>query len=188
MMVAPDVDADPTTDGNAAVRTAIAESLLDSAMAGGLGPAAVGVDVESVEALQLDVADDEAGLASVVPTSVPSLGLRQLAETTRVIAAIALGVFGVIAVLAHPSSGRGLRRLGFVTVIVCGAWLVGLFVTGRIIALIADTLLGELLQTVWTDAVPPMLLLVTAGVVIGAGVVLAGIAAEGWARQRAVRR
>jgi hypothetical protein len=72
-------------------------------------------------------------------------------------------------------------------VIVCGAWLVGLLVTGWIIGLVADTLFGEMLQTVWNDAVASMLLLVGAGVVIGAGVVFAGIAADGWARDRAAR-
>jgi hypothetical protein len=57
-------------------------------------------------------------------------------------------------------------------------------VTGWIIGLVSDTLFGEMLQTVWNDAVTSMLLLVGAGVVIGAGVVFAGIAFDGWARER----
>jgi len=183
-----DPDAGPLPDGNVAVRTAIGESVLDSAAAAGFDPAAIGLDVTGLDSLQLDAVAEQAGLASVVPTNVPSLGLQQVAETARIIAAIALVIFGFIAVIAHPAPGRGLRRLGIAAVVVCGAWLVGLLVTGWIIGSVANTLFGEMLQTVWTDAVPSMLLLVGAGVVIGAGVVLAGVAADGWARQRSQRR
>lgn len=187
-----DPDAGTLPDGNGGVRTAIAESLLDSATAAGFDPAAVGLDVTSLDAnldtLQLDTVAEQAGLPSVVPTSVPSLGLQQVAETTRLIAVIALVIFGFVAVLAHPAPGRGVRRLGLATVIVCGVWLVGLLVAGRIIGFVSDTLFGEMLQAVWTDAVPSMLLLVGAGVVIGAGVMFAGIAADGWARERAQRQ
>jgi hypothetical protein len=179
-----DPDAPSAPDGNVAVRRAIAQSVLDSATAAGFDPVAVGIDPTDLDALQLDAAAEQAGLPSVVPNNVPQLGLRQVADTTRVIAAVVLLVFGVVAVLAHPRSGRGLRRLGVATVVVCGAWLVGLLVTGWIIDLVANTLFGEMLQTVWNDAVPSMLLLVGAGVVIGAGVVFAGIAFDGWARER----
>lgn len=183
-----DPDAGSVPDGNVAVRTAIARSVLDTATAAGFDPAAWGIDATDLDALQLDAVADQAGLPSVVPTDVPSLGLRQVAETTRIIAAVALFVFGFVAVVAHPRPGRGLRRLGIAAIVVCGAWLAGLLVTGWIIGLVANTLFGEMLQTVWNDAVPSMLLLVGAGVVIGAGVVFAGIAADGWARERAHRR
>jgi hypothetical protein len=179
-----DRDAPSVPDGNAAVRTAIAQSVFDTATAAGFDPAAVGIDRADLDALRLESVAQQAGLPSVVPSDVPRLGLRQVAETTRVVAGLALGVFGLVAVLAHPRSGRGLRRLGVATVVVCGAWLVGLLVTGWIIGLVGNTLFGEMLQTVWTDAVPSMLLLVGAGVVIGAGVVFAGIALDGWSRQR----
>ena len=182
-----DSGAPPPQDGNVAVRTAIARSVLDAATAAGFDPVAVGIDPNDLDALQLDVAAERAGLPSVVPTSVPRLGLRQVAETTRIVAGIALFVFGFVAVIAHPRPGRGLRRLGVVTAVVCGAGLAGLLVTGWIIGLVADTLFGEMLQTIWDDAVPTMLLLVGAGAVIGAAVVFAGIAADGWARERARR-
>ena len=97
-------------------------------------------------------------------------------------------MFGFVAVIAHPRPGRGLRRLGVVAMVVSGVWLVGLLVTGWAIGLAANTLFGEMLQTVWNDAVPSMLLLVGAGVVLGAGVAFAGIAADGWAQERARRR
>jgi hypothetical protein len=45
-----------------------------------------------------------------------------------------------------------------------------------------------MLQTVWNDAVPSMLLLVGAGVVIGAGVIVSGVAYDGWSQGRAGRR
>lgn len=178
----------PVQDGNVAVRTAIAQSVFDAAIGAGFDPAAVGIDPNDFDTSQLEIASDEAGLPSVVPTSVPHLGLRRVAEVTRLIAGIALVVFGVVAVIAHPRPGRGLRRLGMVTTIVTGVWLAGLLVAGWIIGLVADTLFGEMLQTVWNDAVPTMLLLVGAGAVIGAGIVFAGIAADGWARQRKRRR
>jgi hypothetical protein len=191
LIVDPDVGTVP--DGNVAVRTAIARSVLDTATAAGFDPAAVGIDVTSLDQvsldqLGLDSAVEQAGLPSVVPTDVPQLGLRQVAETTRLVAALALFVFGFIAVIAHPRPGRGLRRLGIAAMVVSGVWLAGLLVTGWAIGLTADTLFGEMLQTVWDDAVPSMLLLVGAGVVLGAGVAFAGIAADGWARERARRR
>ena len=185
-IVDPDVGA--SGDGNVAVRTAIAESMVDTATAAGFDPAAIGIDVADLDGLRLGAVAEQAGLPSVVPESVPSLGLGRVAETTRIIAALALFVFGFMAVVAHPRPGRGLRRLGVATVTVCGVWLVGLLVTGWIIGLVADTLFGEMLETVWNDAVPSMLLLVGAGIAIGAGVVFAGIAADGWARERARRR
>ena len=141
----------------------------------------------ALDALDFEAAAEQAGLPSVVPTSVPTLGLEQVAKTTRIIAAIALFVFGFAAVIVHPRPGRGLRRLGIAALVVCGAWLAGLLVTGWIIGLVANTLFGEMLQTVWNDAVPSMLLLAGAGAVIGAGVVFAGIAADGWAQERARR-
>ena len=182
-----DPDAGSAPDGNVAVRTAIAQSVLDTATASGLDPAAVGIDVTALDAPDFEVAAEQAGLPAVVPRSVPTLALEQVAETTRIIAAIALFVFGFVAVIVHPRPGRGLRRLGIAALVVCGAWLAGLLVTGWIIGLVANTLFGEMLQTVWNDAVPSMLLLVGAGTVIGAGVVFAGIAADGWAQERARR-
>jgi hypothetical protein len=188
LIVDPDVGTVP--DGNVAVRTAIARSVLDTATAAGLDPAAAGIDVTSLDQLGLDqlgldAAVEEVGPPSVVPTDVPQLGLRQVAETTRLVAALALFVFGFIAVIAHPRPGRGLRRLGIATMVVSGVWLVGLLATGWAIGLTADTLFGEMLQTVWDDAVPSMLLLVGAGVVLGTGVAFAGVVADGWARERA---
>lgn len=185
-IVDPDVGSMP--DGNVAVRTAISESVLDAATAAGFDPASLGIDVSAVDGLGLETAAEQAGLPPVVPTRVPSLGLEQVAEVTRMIAGIALFVFGFAAVVVHPRPGRGLRRLGVVGVVVCSTWLAGLLVTGWVIGLVADTLFGEMLQTVWNDAVPSMLLLVVAGVVIGAGVVFAGIAADGWSQERARRR
>ncbi len=184
-IVDPDVGALP--DGNVAVRTAIARSVLDAATAAGFDPATAGIDVASVDASGLDAAVEQVSLPSVVPTDVPDLGLQRVAETARVVGALALFVFGFVAVVAHPRPGHGLRRLGIAAVVVCGAWLVGLLVIGWIIGLVANTLFGEMLQTVWTDAVPSMLLLVGAGVVLGAGVVFAGIVADGWTQQRAQR-
>ena len=183
-----DADVGAVPDGNVAVRTAIAQSVLDTATAAGFDPAAAGIDVANLDQLGLDAAVEQAGVPSVVPTSVPDLGLHRVAETTRIIAALALFAFGFVAVIAHPRPGRGLRRLGVAAVIISAAWLVGLLVTGWIIGLVANTLFGEMLQTVWNDAVPSMLLLVGAGVVLGAGVVMAGIATDGWAQQRAQRR
>lgn len=185
-IVDPDVGSVP--DGNVAVRTAITESILDTATAAGFDPAILGIDPDDLDGLRLASVAEQAGLPSVVPASVPSLGLGRVAETTRIIAAFALFVFGFVAVFAHPRPGLGLRRLGIAVLAVCGAWLLGLLVTGWIIGLVAETLFGEMIQTVWNDAVASMLLLVGAGVAIGAGIVFAGLAADGLARERAQRR
>lgn len=184
-----DADAGParTADGNAAVDAAIVQSMVDSAAAAGFDLEALGLGTDALDALQLDAVASQAGLPQVVPDDVPNLGLRQVAETTRIIALLAMFVFGFIAVIAHPRPGRGARRLGISVAIVCGAWLVGMLVAGWIIDLVANTLFGEMLQTVWTDAVPKMLLLAGAGVVIGAGIAVAGVALDGFDRQRAER-
>ncbi|HUS42895.1 MAG TPA: hypothetical protein VMY16_09530 [Ilumatobacteraceae bacterium] len=182
-----DADVSAVPDGNVAVRAAIARSVLETATAAGFDPAAAGIDVASLDQLGVDAAVEQVDVPAVVPTDVPELGLRRVAETTRIIAALALFVFGFVAVIAHPRPGRGLRRLGVAAVIISGAWLIGLLVTGWIIGLVANTLFGEMLQTVWNDAVASMLLLVGAGVALGAGVIVAGIAADGWAQQRAQR-
>ena len=186
-VVDPDVSATQLVDGNAAVDSAIVQSVVDSASAAGFDLESLGLGDASLASLQLDAVAAQAGLPSVVPDDVPNLGLRQVAETTRIIALLAMFVFGFIAVIAHPRPGRGARRLGLSVAIVCGAWLVGLVIAGWIIGLVANTLFGEMLQTVWTDAVPTMLLLVGAGVLIGAGVAVAGIALDGFDRQRAAR-
>jgi hypothetical protein len=185
LIVDPEVGSVP--DGNTQVRTAIAESLIDSATAAGFDPAAVGIDVTNLDALQLDAAARQAGVPTVVPTDVPTLGLAQVADTTRLVAGIGVFAFGFGAVVIHPRPGRGLRRLGLTTAVICGAWLAGMIVTGWIIGLVADTLFGEMLQTVWNDAVSSMLLLVGAGVLIGLGTMFGGIAADGWANERARR-
>ena len=191
---ASDASAPPAdvADANADIRSAIAQSVLDTATRAGVDPASLGVDLSDDSWLPLDAIAEQEGLTSLVPTDVPTLGLRQVAETTRVIAAIVAVVFGVIAVLAHPRSGRGLRRLGMIVAVLCGTWLLGMLATGWIIGLFADTLFGEMLQTVWNDAVASMLLLVGAGVAIGAGIAVAGVAIDGWSqerlRQEAIRR
>jgi hypothetical protein len=188
-----DAESDPATsaspaDGNLAIQTAIAQSIFDTAIAAGVDPASFGIDLTDVASLPLDAAAQQEGLASLVPTDVPSLGLRLVAETTRVIAAIVMVAFGLVAVLAHPRSGRGLRRLGITITTMCGVWLVGLLLTGWIIGLVADTLFGEMLRTVWNDAVASMLLLLGAGAVLGFGITVAGMAADGWSRERQQRR
>ncbi len=171
-------------DGNVVIRSTIAQSMIDSATAAGFDPAAFGIDISDASALPLDAVAEQQGLASLVPTDVPSLGLRPIAETTRVIAAMAMVVFGAVAVLAYRRSGRGLQRVGVTIAVVCGVWLLGLLLAGWILGLVADTLFGEMLHTVWDDAVASMLLLVGAGLVLGLGVAIAGVAWDGWSRER----
>lgn len=183
-VVDPEMSSTDLLDGNAAVDSAIVQSIVDSASAAGFDPELLGLGEAGVPGLELDAVASRAGLPSVVPDDVPDLGLRQAAETTRIIALLAMFVFGFIAVIAHPRPGRGARRLGISAAIVCGAWLAGLLVAGWIIGVVSNTLFGEMLQSVWADAVPTMVLLVGAGVVIGVGIAVAGIALDGFDRER----
>ncbi len=171
-------------DGNALIRNEIASSVLDSAAAAGFDPASFGIDVDSATALPLDAVAEQEGLASLLPTDLPALELRPVAETTRVIAAIVTVIFGLMAVLVHPRSAHGLRRLGIVAVTVCGIWLVSMLLAGWIIGLVANTLFGEMLHTVWSDAAGSMMLLVGAGAVLGLGVAIGGSAVQGWSNER----
>ncbi len=176
------VDADAPADvpdGNVAVGAAIVTSVLDAAAANGIDPAALGFGDVSPEEVARGI-----GLPEVVPADPPQLGLRQIAETTRTIALVAMIVFAVLAVVVHPRSGRSMRGLGITTALVTGLWLAVMLVAGWVIGLVSDTLFGEMLDTVWSDAVPSMLLLVGAGVVIGVGLVVAGFAFDGFERER----
>lgn len=184
-IVDPDAPAE-VIDGNLAVGTAIVNSILDTAAANGVDPAALGFDFSADDVASLDpgrIASD-AGLPSVVPDDLPRLGLLPIAETTRVIALIALVLFAFIAITVHPRPGRSLRSLGTAIAVITGAWLVAMLLAGWVIGLIANTLFGELIDAVWSDAVPEMLLLVGAGVVIGVALVLAGVALDGYLRER----
>ena len=71
--------------------------------------------------------------------------------------------------------------------VVCGGWLVGLLVAGWVIGRTTSTLFGEMMDTVWSDAVPSMLLLVGAGMLIGAGLWVAGTVVDGATRPPAPR-
>ncbi|TFH21082.1 MAG: hypothetical protein E4H05_00915 [Acidimicrobiales bacterium] len=138
----------------------------------------------SLGGIRLADAATQAGVQSVVPSDVPNLGLRRVGETTRIIALLAMVLLGLIAVFAHPRPGRSLRRLGWSVAIVCGAWLGGLLIVGWVIGLTSSTLFGEMIDTVWSDAVPSMLLLVGAGLIIGVGLWVAGTAFDGFDSQR----
>ncbi len=178
--------------GNTAVDRAIVGSVIDGAERAGIDLDAVGLgDVAlgdvTLGGVRLDAIAEQAGLPSVVPSEVPALGLRRIAETTRIIALIALLAFALLAVFAHPRPGKSLRRLGSTAVVVCGGWLVGLLVAGWVIGRTTSTLFGEMLDTVWSDAVPSMLLLVGAGMLIGAGLWVAGTVADGATRRPAAR-
>lgn len=172
-------------DGNVAVGSAIVTSVIDTAEQNGVDLAALGLG-DSATGGQLDptaIATD-AGLPQIVPDDIPRLGLRQVAETTRWIAFIAACAFALVAVLAHPRPGRSLRRIGATVAIVTGTWLVAMLVAGWVIGAIADTLFGEMIESVWSEAVPSMILLVGAGVAIGIALVLGGIALDGYSETR----
>jgi len=173
-------------DGNAAVDQAIVRSVIDTAAAAGIDVQAMGADLgdASLGGIRLADAASRAGVQSIVPSDVPNLGLRRAAETTRIIALVAMVLLGLVAVFAHPRPGRSLRRLGWSVAIVCGSWLGGLLIVGWIIGRTSTTLFGEMLDTVWSDAVPSMLLLVGAGLIIGVGLWVAGTVFDGFDAQR----
>jgi hypothetical protein len=173
-------------DGNVAVGSAIVTAVLDAAAANGIDPATLGLGEASTATpgeIDPEAVAGDMGLPSVVPTDPPRLGLRQIAETTRTIALIGVIVFGLGAVLIHPRPGRSLRSVGLTVAVVTGLWLVAMLVAGWIIGAVADTLFGEMIDAVWSDAVPSMLLLTGAGVVIGTGLVVGGIALDGFRRR-----
>jgi hypothetical protein len=185
-LVDADADAGTRVDGNAAVDAVVARSILDQAAAAGLDVSALGLDPSQVRTTGLPIVG---GVERIVPDDVPALGLRQVAETARILALVAMVVLGAVAVVVHPRPGRGTQQLGVAIVIVCGAWLAAMLVAGWVIELVSNTLFGEMLRTVWDDAVTRMLLLVGAGVLIGLGIAVAGavLDAAGRRRRRPVR-
>ncbi len=181
------------SDGNIVVDRAIVGSVIDYAERAGIDLDAVGIGNvtlgdATLGGARLDTIAEQAGLPSVVPSNVPDLGLRRVAETTRIVALIALLAFALLAVFAHPRPGRSVRRLGSSAVVVCGAWLVGLLVGGWVIGRTTNTLFGEMIDTVWSEAVSSMVLLVGAGMLIGAGLWVAGTVVDGATRQPSVPR
>ena len=187
-----DPDLPSPSDGNIVVDRAIVGSVIDNAARAGIDLDAVGIGNvtlgdATLGGMRLDTIAEQAGLPSVVPSDVPDLGLRRVAETTRVVALIALLAFALLAVFAHPRPGRSVRRLGWSAVVVCGAWLGGLLVAGWAIGRTTNTLFGEMIDTVWSDAVSSMVLLVGAGMLIGAGLWVAGTVVDGATRRPAVQ-
>jgi histone H3/H4 len=183
-----DPDLPSPSDGNIVVDRAIVGSVIDNAARAGIDLDAVGIGNvtlgdATLGGMRLDTIAEQAGLPSVVPSDVPDLGLRRVAETTRVVALIALLAFALLAVFAHPRPGRSVRRLGWSAVVVCGAWLGGLLVAGWAIGRTTNTLFGEMIDTVWSDAVSSMVLLVGAGMLIGAGLWVAGTVVDGATRR-----
>jgi hypothetical protein len=156
-------------DPNEAVQAAITAAIVDAG-------ARNGIDLSGFT--------DQVGTPQVVPGDLPEFGLRTVAERTRLIAGFAAITFALLAVAIHPRPGRSLAGLGLRAGIVCGAWLAGLLVAGWVIDLIADTLFGEMLESIWSAAVPSMILLTVAGVVLGAGVWFGGVALDGLSRDR----
>jgi hypothetical protein len=182
-----DPNAPAAPDGNARVNEAIVESVADAAVAAGVDLQALGLAGSELDGLDLDAVAEGAGLPSVVPDDVPALGLERVAETTRVVALLVAFVMGFVAVVAHPRPGRGLARIGAVIAVVSGAWLAGLLAGGWLIGLVAETLFGEMLDEVWREAVPSMLLLTLGAAVIGVGLWFGGMALDGFARSRRQR-
>ncbi len=153
------------------------QAAIDEALAA--ASATSGVDLSGVTV--------EVGSNEVVPADLPEIGLRLIAERARAIAGVLAVVFGLIAVTVHPRPGRALAGLGWKLVIVSGTWVVALLVVGWVIDRIDQTLFGEMLGSIWSNAVPSMLLLVVAGVVIGVGTWLGGLALDGFIADRADR-
>lgn len=166
-----------TPNGNTAVGSAIVESITDTASANGVDVGALGLG---------DPADivGQAAVPEIVPTDLPRLGLRDVAETTRSIALIAMLAFAAMTLIAHPRTGRAIRGIGTKVAVVTGGWLVVLLVAGWLIGLIENTLFGEMIQVVWSDAVPSMMLLVGSGLIIGVALVFVGISVDGFSRER----
>jgi hypothetical protein len=154
---------------DASVRTAINEAIVE---AGNVA----GVDVTG--------AIERTDAPTVVPDRLPEFGLKPLAENARAIAAIVVVVAALAAVAIHPSPGRAVAGLGWKFGIVFGGWFVALLVIGWVIGMIAETLFGELLHAVWSDAVPAMLLLCGAGLLLCAGMWFGGVALDGLVTRR----
>jgi hypothetical protein len=135
-----------------------------------------GVDLSGLGP-QLDVPDAR-------PERLPDVGLRSIASVTRLIGAIVAVLAALAAVVVHPRPARGVSGLGARAAFVCGGWLVALIVVGWAIGRVAETLFGELLDALWSSAVPAMLGVVGAGVLLGVGTWLGGRALDGLLMER----
>ncbi|CAN5621406.1 hypothetical protein BH23ACT3_BH23ACT3_06520 [soil metagenome] len=135
-----------------------------------------GVDLSGL-GQQLDVPDAR-------PERLPDVGLRSVASVTRLVGALVAVLAALATVVVHPRPARALAGLGARAAFVCGGWLVALIVVGWAIGRVAETLFGELLHAVWTSAVPAMLGVVGAGVLLGVGTWLGGRALDGLLAER----
>jgi hypothetical protein len=121
---------------------------------------------------------------TVVPDDLPEVDLRTIAERTRIFAAATAALLGIAAVVVHPRPGRALSGLGWKIGVVVGVWLLGLLLGGWLIGLVGETLFGEMLASVWATAVPAMIAVLVAVLVLCVGLWFAGVAVDGFTRSR----
>jgi len=156
-------------------------------------------DVESVLDSAIDAAETEVGVnldglrqqldvPQIGPRYLPDAGAGPIVETVRTVAALVTLAAAAIVLIVHPRRGRALAGLGIRAAVVCGAWAVVLLVVGWALGRVADTLFGQLVDQLWREAAPYMLLLLGAGVVLGAGLGFGGMSIDGLTRDSDVNR
>jgi hypothetical protein len=151
-------------DGNRQVGSAIATVLTQAGNRSG-------VDLSGV-AEQLDT-------PSVIPREFPEIGLGRVAERTRAIAAMIAVAMAGAALAISSRRGRTLSALGWRAGLICGIWAIALLAVGWVIGLIAETLFGELLTTIWAASVPAMIALLAAFALLSVGTWMGGLAVDG---------
>lgn len=166
------------------------------------GPAVADADIDAAIGRVLDRVGVERGvdlsgvlpgidITGVAPEQLPGVGLGPLTERARLVAAVIAVVAAAAALAVTPLTGQALVTIGRGATVVSGVWVLALFGVSRLLEFVASTLLGEVLATIWRDAVPTMIALCVACTVLAAGTWMGGVSMRGYAtarRERAAAR
>lgn len=138
--------------------------------------------------VDLAVVGEQLRVPETRPERLPAVGLRDLAATTRLVAAIVAAVAAMACIAVHPRPALGAAAIGARAAIVSAVWTVGLLVAGWVIGRVSGTLFGELLEAIWSSAAPAVIGVAVSGVLLGVGTWLGGRAVDGLVDGRRARR
>jgi len=121
---------------------------------------------------------------SVVPVNIPRLNLISIAERVRLLAGFLAFTAAAVVLMVHPRRGLGMSSLGMRAAVATAIWLAGMLSAGWLLGSFGGSLLGDVLQRMWTASMGGVSAVLIAVLVLSFGVWLGGRAVDGLTRRR----